>query len=668
MPLTPDKLTLWRNDASWCNSWRYESGIDEDYHDGNQYDAETARKMEERGLPLTVVNLSRDLVQTVVGLQERNQSDWIVRVDSSEDYRDLAEMLSLKLKEAERMTKADRACLDAAESQYKAGIGWVEVGRSDSLLEYPYNVLNIDWREIWWDVRAKSADIVTDAQYMRRLRFFEKGEIRTKFPASVSQIEMAGRGSDYAVGWYEPEQFLRDSAMRDMTRVSVDLWGANRNLVGIEELYYRTQEQGYAVQLPSGRWTAFDQNNPAHMRAYESGIVLPKPTWIQKMNRAVVCGNAILLDGPSPYPHNEFPWTPFIYAREARTGSPYGVLRVVRSLQDEINTRRARMMWSLNAKRVVYDADAVTDPESLREEVGRADAMIELNPSRRPTSKIDIQNDNGLNAQQWQVYEQAIGLMPQLAGVPRSLSGQKETGVNSGVAINSLVDQGVNSQSKPTALYRESRRRVGGQLLALIVQDMGDRMQELTAERRDGTTAKVTVNQPTQHPDGYSYLENPVQQVRLVTVLDDVPSTPTFRNQQFQEISRALQTMPPQVQAVALPFLVEASEMPNKNDMARLLRKQMGIGGEMTPEEQAQFQQEQQIKQLQEQIALAMAKAELSIKQGEAAQKVAMAQKTAAETAQTVAKTEEIRQDMAAHDQMLSQGGAAPKETVVYHW
>lgn len=668
MALPIEQVIRWRDDANFGNLWRYEAGVDEDYYDGNQFDEETAQKMRDRGLPLTVINISRDVVQTMTGLQERSQSDWIIRPDNSEEYRELAEVMALKLHEAERMTGADRACLDAVSGEYKSGIAWVEVGRAESALDYPYRVEIVPWREMWWDPRSRSPDIITDAQYLRRVRFFEKSTVEQMFPGKVAEIVAAGRGSDYTVGWFEPQQFTRDTGIRDMTQVAMDLWGSNRRLVALEEFYYTEWKNGWAVRMPNGKHMRFNPENPMHMQAYQAGVAKPIPTRIKKMNRAVYCGNWPLLDGPSPYPHDKFPFVPFVFDREARTGSPYGMLRVVRPLQDQINTRNARMMWGLNAKRVIYDADAVTDPDTLREEVSRSDAMIEMNPKRNPKSKLEITTDTGLNQQQFDVYQHNLYMAPQLAGVPRSLSGHKEPGLDSGVAIGRVQEMGINSQARPTGMYMESRRRVGELLTALIVEDLGTGEQELSAERKDGTTARVKINEPARHPNGYEYIRNNVQLVSLHTALDDVPQTATFRQQQFAEISRGLEKMPPQVQAVMLPFMVEASEMPNKYTAAKLLRKSLGIPDQdMTPEQQ-RAAQEQAAKENQQKEVLTQAALKKAI--GEALAEMAKADKLRADTELAEAKTHktDVESAQIVLNTQLERANPPEKRTAVARW
>lgn len=667
MPLGRDRLALYRKDALFGNNWRYDAGLAEDYHDGNQYDAETARQMEEKGMPLTVVNICRDMVQTVVGLQERSKRDYIVRAEGDE-YDALAEALSMKLHEAERITDADRACLDAAEAQNRSGIGWVEVGRSSGLLEYPYFVKYVDWREIWWDPRSKSSDIVSDAEYVRRLRFVDKAAIAARFPKKVKEIEDAGY-NDSTVGWYEPEVFLRDYAFRDITHVSSDLWGANRDLVPLEEIYYRTVEKAYAIRLPNGQWAEFREDNPYHMQAYERGLVEPKLTTVKRMNRALYVGDYVLVDGRSPYPHNEFPYTAFVYAREARTGAPYGLIRVVQTLQDQVNIRWSRAMYALNHTQVIYDKGAIEDPDILAEEVGRMDSMIEMAEGRKPHETVEITRGGNIAREQFAMMDQAMNLMPQLGSVPRTLSGIREPGIQSGVAMDRMIDQGMNSQGKPNALFQRGRRTVGWQLLSLIIEDMGDKPQVIETKNKNGTKKiRVEVNVPRQHETGLQYIENDLRQIRLKVDLDDVPQTTTFRMQQFQEIARAISDIQDErVKAIALPYLIEMSDAPFKHEMARTLRKEMGMATDMSPEEEQQLQQNQQFQQMMAELSVAMKKAEIAAEQADAALKEAKARNELEKAKEANARVVQMFQDLE-HQQQSVDAHGPPDMQAVARW
>lgn len=59
----------------------------------------------------------------------------------------------------------------------------------------------------------------------------------------------------------------------------------------------------------------------------------------------------------------------------------------------------------------------------------------------------------------------------------------------------------------------------------------------ITAERT------IVINRPETDERGYAYLSNDLQRTRLKVILDDVPTTAGFREQQFQFIIRSYQVI-----------------------------------------------------------------------------------------------------------------------------
>ena len=142
-------------------------------------------------------------------------------------------------------------------------------------------------------------------------------------------------------------------------------------------------------------------------------------------------------------------------------------------------------------------------------------------------------------------------------------------------AIQSLVEQGVTTLAKINDNYRVARRG-GNALLDLIKEDLTSQAEILV----DNGTAKrkVVVNIPRRDPvTGQEYKENDVQTAPVKVALSDVPSTPTYRAQQFSAFAEILKSMPPNMQALLIPFALEMSDFGKRKEMAAFLREQLGI-------------------------------------------------------------------------------------------
>lgn len=602
-------------------AWRREADRAVDYYDGNQLSPETVERLQDRGQPPLITNLIKPTIDTVLGMEAKTRTDWRVRPeDDNVANDDTADALSLKLKHAETESRADRACSDAYAAQLKAGLGFVEVAREQDPLKYPYRVKAIHRREIFWDWRSEQYDL-SDARYQIRRRWLDIEAAIAMMPqyatlfrnsiASWSGFDPLLEEDTHLVQSWEIE---RDSRME-----ATDWRDAELRRVCINEIWYRKWVRGYVMTLSNGVTVEVDFDNPRHNEAIASGMVNVKMATFQKIRLAWYCGPHFLYDVPSPYKHNNFPYVPFFGYREDLTTVPYGLVRAMLSPQDEVNARKSKMLWSLNSKRVITDSDAVKDHARAAKEVGRPDAYIILDANRRPSSSFKVEPGGELAAQQFQVMQEAKQEIAESSGIHKAMQGQ-QSGASSGLAINSLVEQGLNTLGEINDNFRFARRMVGEMLFSMIQEDLQGRPTNVTIGK--GNSQKiVTLNMPTQDPQtGEISLQNDVSKVRAKVVLDDIPSTPTFRMQQLQMLTEITKSLPPQAQSLIIDFVIEATDLAGSQKIADRLRKGLNLpddSPEAQQQQQAMQQQQQAIQQ--QQIALEMQERQAKVEQINAA-------------------------------------------------
>jgi hypothetical protein len=582
-------------------------------------------------------------------------------------YQDVAEAMSVKLKEAEREARADRACSDAYAGQLKNGISWVEVSREMDPFRYPYRVTAVSRREIFWDWRAKDPDL-SDARYLVRRRWQDVDVLELMFPDDKDLIQGLGWSkanwdtplTDFPAiqgrTWlYERDVTIPESDWRDSTRKRLCLY----------EVWYRVWVRGFVVRTPDGRTVEVDLNNPRHSQAIAAGMIQPIPAIFPKMRLSWWIGPHRIADMPTPYKHNNFPYIPFWGYREDLTQIPYGLIRAMRSPQDEVNARLSKMMWLLSAKRVTMDADQVDDVDELRREVARPDATIVLSASRNKTTGIfKVESDFTLANQQFEVLKDATEAIQHTAGVYQAMLGNKQPGgANSGIAINSLVEQGTTTLAEINDNYRFARRLVGEMLVELIREDLGREPSVVNVDEKFGTKKRqVPLNQPG--PNGT--MTNDVQRAMFKVALEDVPSTPTYRAQQLLMLTEMTKSMPPQIQAFIVPFILESSEMPHRREIADQVRKALGI--EAGGQEQT-FTKDQVQQIIQQEIEKFKQQSDIGVKLKDAdtrAAKLKIDEKDA-ETRRLVAdatvKEKVMNTDLAVLDTLLAHDAAADQST-----
>lgn len=629
--LTRAQVEMFLHEIRHQPHWRREADRAADYYDGNQLSPETVERLKDRGQPPLIANLIKPTIDTVLGMEAKTRTDWRVRPEDDEECDDdLAEALSLKLKHAEIEARADRAVSDAYAAQCKAGLGWVEVAREHDPFKCPYRVKYVHRREIFWDWRAEQPDL-SDARYLVRRRWLDLEHAIALMPQYASLFRMTTGGwAGFDPLLEQDSRLVQSWEIERDTRIAAGDWrDTQRMRICLYEIWYRKWVRGYVMTLPNGTTMEADFNNPRHNEAIVAGFAKVKQATFQKVRLAWYTGPHFLYDVPSPYQHNQFPYVPFFGYREDLTNVPYGLIRAMISPQDEINARKSKMLWSLNSRRVVTDADAVLDHGKTAGEVARPDAYIILNANRKPTSTFRVDPGGELATQQFQVMQESKQEIAEASGIHKTMMGQ-QSGATSGLAINSLVEQGLNTLAEINDNYRYSRRLVGEMLFELVKQNLMQGPTRVVVGEGKQKKA-IPLNQPAiDEQTGQQTIKNDVAKVKAKVVLDDIPSTPTYRMQQLQMLTEITKSLPPQLQGFVIDFVIEATDMPKRHELAERLRAAVGIQDPEQQQAAAQAQAQAQQQTLAQQQKLFVL---------EAAESAARIRKLNAEAEEAMAKT-----------------------------
>lgn len=583
-------------------AWRRNADIEADYYDGNQLDAETLQAMKNLGMAPIIENLIAPTVDAVLGLEAKTRLDWKIAAAGDERYAEVAEAMNFKMKEAETEAMADRACSDGFAAQAKSGLGWVEVAREHNPFRYPYRVEYVHRNEVFWDFRGKRPD-TTDWRYLVRKRWHDVDVIEKAFPGKKDLIHLSG------VGWsgFDPTMLIEGGrstglAMdygteRGWTMEEQEWRDTFRKRLCLSEVWYRRWVRGHVMKTPDGRVIEFDRKNAAHIEAVAYNLVQVQSAMFTKVRLAWFIGPHKLADMPSPYKSDKFPYVPFFGKREDMTGVPYGLIRAMKPLQDEINARNTKMIWLLAAKRVTMTEGVTKDsPEMIRAEASRPDALHVLNADKMRTGGVfKVETDFQLNAQQYNVLQDKRQSLKNVAGVYSSFEGSARGNI-SGIAANTLVEQSTQTLAEIFDNYQFARRQVGELLMSLIIEGIGDKETEVQIDSEINGTKKIRLNVPAQHASGQNILTNDVQVAKLRVALSDVPGTASYRSQRLMALTEITKSLPPQYQGLVLDFVMAATDLPERGEIVKRLRKMLNLGDQeapKTPEEQAAMEQAQ---------------------------------------------------------------------------
>ncbi|HGF5472524.1 TPA: portal protein [Escherichia coli] len=607
------------------------------YYDGDQLPPEVLQVLKDRGQPMTIHNLIAPTVDGVLGMEAKTRTDLVVMSDEPDDETEkLAEAINAEFADACRLGNMNKARSDAYAEQIKAGLSWVEVRRNSDPFGPEFKVSTVSRNEVFWDWLSREADL-SDCRWLMRRRWMDTDEAKATFPGMAQVIDYAiddWRGFvDTTVTEGQPSPLMSAwEEYQSWDRKENEWLQRERRRVLLQVVYYRTFERLPVIELSNGRVVAFDKNNLMHAVAVASGRVQVRVGRVSRIREAWFVGPHFIVDCPCSAPQGMFPLVPFWGYRKDKTGEPYGLISRAIPAQDEVNFRRIKLTWLLQAKRVIMDEDAtqLSDNE-LMEQIERPDGIIKLNPARKNQKSVAdvfrVEQDFQVASQQFQVMQESEKLIQDTMGVYSAFLGQ-DSNASSGVAISNLVEQGATTLAEINDNYQFACQQVGRLLLAYLLDGLKKRRNHAVVINRDDRQRRQTIVLNAEGDNGE--LTNDISRLNTHIALAPVQQTPAFKAQLAQRMSEVIQGLPPQVQAVVLDLWVNLLDVPQKQEFVERIRAALGTPkspDEMTPEEQQAAQQQQAQEQQQQELQMREMAGRVAKLEAEAARAQAAAQR-----------------------------------------
>lgn len=281
------------------------------------------------------------------------------------------------------------------------------------------------------------------------------------------------------------------------------------------------------------------------------------------------CGDLILEGGQSPYINSDdmsdqpyIAWTAYVDEKGVR----YGLVRDMKTLQDEVNHRRSKSLQEINSRQVYMQEGIVDDEDLLREEAAKTDGLIIFKGGEwgKDIGFVDrtkeLQGNIELMVQATQEIEN-LGPNPGLIG--------NGTGVEaaSGRALIAQRDSGMTELQPVFSNVRDFKLR--------IYRCIHGRMRQAWTEQRwirvtDNPDAPqfVPVNNYQIDPmTGQLVGQNIIGKIDVDIILEEGPDTITVQEELFQMLGQLGEAaMSPVGRA-----MIELSGITNKDRIIEIL-------------------------------------------------------------------------------------------------
>jgi hypothetical protein len=580
---------------------RVEMATDAAFYDNEQWRDEDKAQLEERGQMPLVYNVVSGTVDWVTGSEKRNRTDYKVLPRRKTGSKS-AERKGQLLKYLSDVNGTPFHWSRSFEDTTKAGVGWIEDGYSEDPDKEPIYCRYESWRCVLHDSSATELDL-SDARYLFRTKWVDLDIAQAMFPKRKKLLEMSVQHADD----FSVLDLFGDDAMDSQEisleqgtggRRSEDVNSTPRHRVRLIEAWFRVPVKTQKISGGQFSGELYDPSSPGHQDDIESGEAEIVEKTSMRMFVAIMTHAGLLYHGESPYRHNRFPLTPIWAYRRDKDNLPYGMIRRLRGIQEDVNKRASKALHILSTNKVIMDEDAVDDVDELAEEIARPDAIIEVKKGKR----FEFSADRDLPQWHLELMSRSINMIQSASGVTDELMG-RTTNATSGIAIHRRQDQGSLATAKLFDNLRYAKQKSGEKQVSLIEQFMTEKKQFRITNMR-GVPEYVDINDELP--------ENDIVRHKADYVISEADWRASVRQAQAAELLDVigkLAPVAPNVVMVMLDLIIESMDLPNQEELVNRIRAVTGQrdpdAEEPTPEETARAAEQAAVERLNKQGLIA---------------------------------------------------------------
>ena len=489
-----------------------EQRVSRQYYHDRQWTDEEIKKLEGRGQQATVRNRIKRKIDFLVGVEQRLRRDPKAYPRTPKHEHD-ADVATSGLRFACDLNHWEKISSDAMHDGLVTGIGVIFCGIEDQ--DPKLKSVQVD--RYFYDPRSVMPDF-SDARYMGLHLWLDEDEAADKWPDKADELKGL----------------------------------VDANNIGSTGI---VSDQDHETQ-----WGDFENRRVRVVEFWEKR----RDGW----HYCFFAGEVYLEGGPSPYLNDKGKpdcpyeaWSPYVDER----GDRYGMIRTMKSVQDEINYSASKVMHRISADRFFYEEGAIEDIDDTARQLARPDGKIKIMMGEwgKTVGIIDQTAKIQGEAERFQMAASEIenlGPNPGLVG--------KGTGVDgaSGRALLAQRDSGMTELSPVFERQRDWKLRVYRKLWARCRQSWtGEKWIRITDD--EDSVEFVGLNQYAHNPDGSISVSNIVAQIDVDIILNEGPDTITMNEELMQTLSQIGEAAVGPLGKV----LIELSNASNKERLLKLM-------------------------------------------------------------------------------------------------
>jgi hypothetical protein len=462
-------IRRWRREtAGYHRKFTQQAGKAFDFYDGDQWDAEDRKKLEEEGRPALTINLTRPQLDLLCGVQRQEKVD-LKFIGRTQDDAPIAQAMTKLVKYVCDRNDLEMRQGDVFFDGAVSGRGWfmVEMSYRDDWLNGEIIVRKEDPDEVIIP-RGVERDL-SDCPWLLRIKRVPLQTAKRLWPKFASKFQTIAeiRKAEQQTADDTESDYGEASSAQPAGSYEVGEIGSDD--VEIIEAYWEDFEpMRFMVDEATGDVQEI-QDETAAKQAIEA---VPNLKIIERSRRVIKCarvsGSAVI-EGPVATCDNRYPPVPFFCYRGRR--GDYGVVKNIIDPQLEVNKRRSQTLHIINTS--ANSGWIADDPELLAqlEAFGSRPGMTALKKAGTTYERIQ---PAALPAAVMQMEEQNKDDIKAISGVNSDLLGIREA-TQSGVAIDLRMRQGLTVIAQIFDNFRlalkEVARRIAARIVAYMPED-----------------------------------------------------------------------------------------------------------------------------------------------------------------------------------------------------
>ena len=479
------------------NAWQGIALEDFNFRNNEQWTKEEIEILEEEQRPVLTFNLIKSSIDLLIGMSEDSSKVFRASpVEKTDGF--LAEVLNDIIEWVYDSNSFEIEQVGALESAAICGRGYLGVDFVPDPKRFgdiKMSLINIPVHEIHFDPSSRRINL-DDASYICWDKWLSREDFKIRYPkvtdvkidhliehginAVADGLSMTGNSPMDDI----PSQVVSDSSDYEQP-LDLNYYDKVKNMVRVVHMeYWENYKRYFGYNPETDDFEEFDGKDLKRIKEeFEAGFG-EKFTYETLMDKKVkwlqFVGDSILYDDDSPLPYPGFSICNMIAYRDpsGRTNNHFGVVRLMKDPQKEVNKRWSQTLNLLNNQvqpGVYAETDAFENQPQAESSLKEPGSVTYVTPGAINGGKFKERTVPAFPNASMQMEQYSQDILKKITGINPDLLGQDRGRQEPGVVVRLRQQQGLTLLKPLFNHYNILKKGVFKRMLAIIMQYMPDK-------------------------------------------------------------------------------------------------------------------------------------------------------------------------------------------------